>query len=189
MLYCILYKGVQKRRYEDRSGLLLLRAYGKTDDIYTLTPALLKQLGVHLLLADLDNTLAAYGQELPDARLIAWYQALREQDIVLFVLSNSRSKTRAPIFCTALGAPYLAHAGKPKPQGFLQAIKQMNCQPKETLMVGDQIFTDILGANRAGIRSVLVRPIRLAGNPGRYLRYAAELPFRLTTRALGIKHN
>ena len=49
-------------------------------------------------------------------------------------------------------------------------------------MVGDQIFTDILGAKRAGITALLVEPIALKGNPGRYLRYAAELPFRAAGR-------
>ena len=55
----------------------------------------------------------------------------------------------------------------------------MGCTPGETVMVGDQIFTDTLGANNAGAVPLLVEPIRLAGNPGRYLRYAAEWPFRL----------
>ena len=53
------------------------------------------------------------------------------------------------------------------------------CLPEETVMVGDQIFTDTLGACRAGVVPLLVEPIRLAGNPGRYLRYAVETPFRL----------
>ena len=55
----------------------------------------------------------------------------------------------------------------------------MKARPEETVMVGDQIFTDTLGANRAGVTPLLVEPIRLAGNPGRYIRYAAETPFRL----------
>ena len=54
----------------------------------------------------------------------------------------------------------------------------MGCKGPETVMVGDQIFTDILGANNAGVVPLLVEPIRLAGNPGRYIRYAAETPFR-----------
>ena len=49
-------------------------------------------------------------------------------------------------------------------------------------MVGDQIFTDILGANNAGVTPLLVLPIRLAGNPGRYVRYAVETPFRMLGR-------
>ena len=59
------------------------------------------------------------------------------------------------------------------------AVYRMGRRPEETVMVGDQIFTDTLGANNAGVVPMLVEPIRLAGNPGRYLRYAAETPFRL----------
>ena len=58
-------------------------------------------------------------------------------------------------------------------------MARMGRKAGETIMVGDQIFTDILGANRAGIVPLLIRPIRLAGNPGRYIRYAIETPFRL----------
>ena len=58
-------------------------------------------------------------------------------------------------------------------------MKRMGCTPEQTVMVGDQIFTDVLGANRSGVTPLLIRPIRLAGNPGRYLRYWGEAPFRL----------
>ena len=58
----------------------------------------------------------------------------------------------------------------------------MGCKPDETAIVGDQIFTDILGGRNAGIYTLLVEPIRLAGNPGRYLRYAVEWPFRALTK-------
>ena len=58
-------------------------------------------------------------------------------------------------------------------------MERMGCTPEQTVMVGDQIFTDTLGANRSGVVPLLVRPIRLAGNPGRYIRYAVETPFRL----------
>ena len=61
-------------------------------------------------------------------------------------------------------------------------MERMGCKPEETVMVGDQIFTDTLGANNAGVIPLLVEPIRLAGNPGRYLRYAAETPFRMLGR-------
>ena len=57
--------------------------------------------------------------------------------------------------------------------------------PEQTAIVGDQIFTDILGGNRAGVTTLLVQPIRLAGNPGRYLRYWVETPFRLLARRRG----
>ena len=60
-----------------------------------------------------------------------------------------------------------------------QAMARMGRTAGQTAMVGDQIFTDILGARRMGILALLVEPIQLAGNPGRYLRYAVETPFRL----------
>ena len=57
-------------------------------------------------------------------------------------------------------------------------MERMGAGPEQTVMVGDQIFTDTLGANNAGVTPLLVRPIRLAGNPFRYVRYAIETPFR-----------
>ena len=64
-------------------------------------------------------------------------------------------------------------------------MEQTGRTPEQTAIVGDQIFTDILGGRRAGITALLVRPIRLAGNPGRYLRYWVETPFRLVARRRG----
>ena len=102
--------------------------------------------------------------------------------MALFLLSNSRKPRRAEHFATALGIPFLGRAGKPKTGGFLRAMEQMGRAGAQTAMVGDQIFTDILGAKRAGILAIMVEPIQLAGNPGRYLRYAVEEPFRALGR-------
>ena len=110
---------------------------------------------------------------------MAWKQALEDQGIQLFLLSNSRKPGRAQSFAQRLGIPYQGHSGKPRRAGYLRAMERMGRRPEETVMVGDQIFTDTLGANNAGVVPLLVEPIRLAGNPGRYLRYAAETPFRL----------
>ena len=83
------------------------------------------------------------------------------------------------LFAEGLDAPYIGHAGKPKTPAFFKAMERVGATREQTAIVGDQIFTDILGGNRAGVSAILVEPIRLAGNPGRYLRYAAEWPFRL----------
>ena len=149
------------------------------DSVYDLEPETLRQHGITLLLADLDNTLISYDDALPDKRLQAFARRLKDAGITLFLLSNSRRPVRPQRFAEALGIPYLGHAGKPKTKGYRKAMADMGRTPKETMMVGDQIFTDVLGAKRAGIRVVLVKPIRLAGNPGRYLRYGVELPMRL----------
>lgn len=98
--------------------------------------------------------------------------------VELFLLSNSRKPDRPGRYAKRLDIPYLGHAGKPRTAGFEQAMARMGRTAGQTAMVGDQIFTDILGARRMGILALLVEPIQLAGNPGRYLRYAVEQPFR-----------
>ena len=98
------------------------------------------------------------------------------------MLSNNRHPERPRRFSQALGVPFLGHAGKPKPGGFRRAMEQMSCTPEQTAIVGDQLFTDILGGRNAGVLTLLVEPIRLAGNPGRYLRYGAEWPFRMWSK-------
>ena len=144
-----------------------------------LDPAALAAKGVKLVLADLDNTLVPYKVPVPNEQVVAWKDALEAQGIRLFILSNSRKPGRAQRFAEALGVPFQGHSGKPRTKGYLTAMERMGVKPHETVMVGDQIFTDILGANNAGVTPLLVRPIRLAGNPGRYVRYAVETPFRL----------
>ncbi len=151
------------------------RVYPSVLDI---DPHALAKGGVKLLLADLDNTLTRYGQSDPDQAVVAWRSALREAGVELFLLSNSRRPDRVRYYAQALDIPVLGHAGKPSPAGYHSAMEQMGRTPNETAMVGDQIFTDILGAKRAGVTALLVEPIALRGNPGRYLRYALEIPFR-----------
>lgn len=146
--------------------------------IYWLTPARLKEHGVRLVLADLDNTLASYEEALPSPSLRAWKEELEQNGITLFVVSNSRKSRRCPDFCEALGIPYVRHAGKPGTKGFEKALAQTGIPAEQAIMVGDQIFTDTLGGNRAGITTVLVKPITWGKNPGRRLRYAIETPFR-----------
>lgn len=146
--------------------------------IFDLSPSALAEKGITLLLADLDNTLAPYGVSLPTDEVRVWNEQLKAAGITLFVLSNNRHADRPRVFCQALGIPFIGHAGKPRTDSFLKAMERMGAARSQTAIVGDQIFTDILGGNRAGVTTILVEPIRLAGNPGRYVRYAAELPFR-----------
>lgn len=162
--------------------MALFRAGFLADSIYDITGAALRRRGIKLLLADLDNTLVPYGVPLPDQRLKDWRDALAAHGVTLFVLSNNRRESRPRIFSEGLEVPYIGHAGKPKTPSFFKAMEQQGVTPAETAIVGDQIFTDVLGGNRAGVTTILVEPIRLAGNPGRYLRYAVELPFRALSK-------
>lgn len=163
-------------------SLALFRAAWTADDIYEITGAALERRGIKLLLADLDNTLAPYGVPLPEDRLIRWREDLNAHGVTLFILSNNRKEHRPRIFAEALEVPYIGHAGKPKSGSFYQAMEKMHVTKAQTAIIGDQVFTDVLGGNLAGVSAILVKPIRLAGNPGRYLRYAVEVPFRLLSR-------
>ena len=139
----------------------------RAESIYRLTPAGLKAREIKLVLADLDNTLTPYEEALPSPGLRAWKEELEQNGITLFVVSNSRKSRRCPDFCEALGIGYVRHAGKPSTKGFAEALAQTGIPAHAAIMVGDQIFTDTLGASNAGVVPMLVEPIRLAGNPGR----------------------
>ena len=152
---------------------------GVYDRVTDISPESLKERGIKLVLADLDNTLVPYQVSDPTPELFRWKEALNANGITRFLLSNSRKPTRPGDFAGKLGIDFIGHAGKPKRKGYLAAMERMGCTPEQTVMVGDQIFTDTWGAHNAGVTPLLVKPIRLAGNPGRYLRYAGETPFRL----------
>lgn len=143
--------------------------------IHDLDVKALSEGGVRLLLADLDNTIAPYSMAEPTEREFSWAKRLSDNGISLFVISNNRSKTRIKNYCARLGVPYVDHAGKPGSRSFLRAMEQMNVPPHQTAVIGDQIFTDVLGAKKAGLFVVLVRPIDLS-HPLRALRYALEWP-------------
>lgn len=162
--------------------MLSLLPWRQVDSIFELTGEGLARAGIRFLMADLDNTLCPYSVHEPSPALRAWLDDLKDHGVTLFLLSNSRKPRRPAHFAQALGIDYLGHAGKPKTGGFFRAMAGQNVTAGECAMVGDQIFTDILGANRAGIRSILVKPISLSGNPGRYLRYWAELPMRFLSK-------
>ena len=79
-------------------------------------------------------------------------------DIGIVVLSNNK-EPRVKSFAKQVGIKYIYKAGKPKPSGYRTAMERLGTDTKNTLFVGDQIFTDIIGANLTGIRSILVAPI------------------------------
>ena len=152
-------------------ALLPVPAY-VADSIYDIAPQALRSAGVRLVLCDLDNTLTPYEESLPSPALQAWKKELEAAGILLYVVSNSRKSRRCPDFCKALGVPYVRHAGKPSRRGFRQALQDTGLSAQQAVMVGDQIFTDVWGANRAGIRSILVKPLAWGKNPLRRVRYA-----------------
>lgn len=144
--------------------------------ITDLGPQWFQERGIRLLLLDFDNTVVAYTTTEPTEELLAWLGQMREANISVMVVSNSRKSRRVPEFCQRFGLPWIKRAGKPNPKGIRRAMEQQGFSPAETAMAGDQTFTDILGGNLAGVTTVLVYPIRFS-NPFQVIRYGLEQPW------------
>ncbi len=117
----------------------------------------LQEEGYRGVIFDIDNTLVPHGAP-ADERALALFAHLHELGYVCLLLSNNKEPRVQP-FADAVGAQFICKAGKPKPSGYRRAMAQMGTDADTTLVVGDQIFTDICGANLAGLRTILVRPI------------------------------
>ena len=124
-----------------------------------LTPGMLRERGVRLLLCDLDYTLAPKSQPEPDTDLRRWLSDVRAAGVEVMILSNNRSPVRVERFCRDLGITYEGHAGKPSVKGFRRAMVRCGVTPRETAMLGDKLLTDMLGANRAGVLPLMVEPL------------------------------
>ena len=131
----------------------------KLDHITEITVELLNKYGINALILDVDNTLSTHhGQRLTDG-LKKWLQDMQNAGIKLTVLSNSKSKRLEP-FAKKIGLEYISMGLKPLPFGFLRALKKLGSKKGSTAVVGDQIFTDTLGGNLVGIKTILLTPIK-----------------------------
>jgi len=139
-----------------------------------LTPAVLQSENISVLLMDFDNTIVPYTCDVPAKNVIDWLESVKTAGICLCVVSNTK-KGRAPRFCQTHGIDCITHAKKPFQKGIKEALKRYGNTPGKIALVGDQIFTDVLGANCGGILSVLVTPIHLH-NIWLKLRHYLELP-------------
>lgn len=141
-----------------------------------LTPQRLRAMGAQALVCDIDNTLTAHGTGTADERLMQWVASLREAGIPLAVVSNNDAR-RVESFNARLGLPFLAKAGKPRRESFWKACRLLGCEPSRTAFLGDQLFTDMAGANRAGLISVLTVPLPFPEPFFVRLKRLAEMPF------------
>lgn len=138
---------------------MMKRLYPKeyVDSTYEIDFEGLYKKGYRGVIFDIDNTLVPHGAP-ADERAIAFFKRLHELGFAMLMLSNNK-EPRVKMFCDAVDAPYIYKAGKPKADGYRKAMELMGTKVENTLFVGDQIFTDVWGANKAGIYSFLVKPI------------------------------
>lgn len=113
--------------------------------------------GYRGVLFDIDNTLVEHGVPANSAAIML-FEELHAMGWKTCLLSNN-SKERVHPFAELVCSDYMCKANKPSPKHYLEAVKKMELLPEQVLFIGDQIFTDIWGANRAGLYSVLTHPI------------------------------
>ena len=137
---------------------MLFRPNYKLDKITDITVDFLKNNDISALILDVDNTLSTHhGMKLTDG-LEDWLKLMHSNSIKLIILSNSKEKRVKP-FAEKLNLEYISLGLKPLPFKFFKAIKKIGSNRKHTALVGDQLFTDSLGAHLAGVRSIILNPI------------------------------
>ncbi|MCM1039254.1 MAG: YqeG family HAD IIIA-type phosphatase [Roseburia sp.] len=127
------------------------------DSAYDIDYEKLYEQGYRGIIFDIDNTLVPHGAP-ADARSIALFERLRRIGYESMLLSNNK-EPRVKSFNDKVKSRYIYKANKPFPESYLRAMQEMKTTPENTLFVGDQLFTDVWGAKKAGIRTYLTKPI------------------------------
>ena len=124
-----------------------------------LTPAYLRERGIDVLIMDIDNTLAPYEQDLPDAHIKAWIGEMQAAGIGLAFVSNNKWE-RVELFNGEIGSPAFAKSGKPFGKTLRRVIKLYGSDAQHTAMLGDQLLTDVFAGKHIGATALLVPPIK-----------------------------
>lgn len=129
------------------------------EDVRKIDIEFIKKNKLKALILDVDNTLIDYNQNLAQ-ETIEWARQLQGQGVKIYILSNTNKKEKVETVAKKLGnVPYKMFAQKPFKKGFLQIQKEIQIQPENIGVVGDQIFTDVIGGNRCKMFTILVEPI------------------------------
>ena len=129
----------------------------EAESAYSIDYEKLYTQGFRGIIFDIDNTLVPHGAPADD-RAVEFFAGLRKLGYRTVLLSNNK-EPRVKLFNQDIGSGYIFNAGKPGRKGYEKAMEQMGTTPRNTLFVGDQLFTDVWGAKRMGIPTYLVRPI------------------------------
>ena len=127
-------------------------------NIFTINYSNLKKKNIKNLLFDIDNTIAGGDEKAPSDKVKELFESLKKQGFNVFILTNALGG-RAKVFAKELNVKTYYFSMKPLARNYNKLLKENNLDIKETAAIGDQIFTDIKGANKLGITSILVDPI------------------------------
>ena len=136
----------------------ILKADYRFEKITDITAADLKKAGAKLVLLDADNTLSLHGSQEPFSGVSEWIEEIKKEGFQLVIISNN-SESRIKPFAEKLGLPFVFKSAKPLSKGFKKATEKFGFEPKETAVIGDQIFTDVVGGKLFGAKVFLTEPL------------------------------
>lgn len=131
----------------------IFRANKRFERFEDVTPEILKENGVKLLLCDLDNTLRLHSEKEPTEELQKWVKSCKKAGVKLVVVSNNGRKRMIKRFCKPINIDCVWWAKKPMRTKLIETMQTYDFEPKETVMLGDKWSTDVLAAHFAGIRA------------------------------------
>ncbi len=140
-----------------------------------ITADYLKSVGIKGLALDVDNTLSTHHSQTPLEGVCEWLDAMKKEGIKIMMVSNSKRRRVEP-FAEKLGLDFVSLSCKPLPIGFWRARRAMGLKGGQLAAVGDQLFTDMLGANLAGVTPILVTPILPETSASFKIRRRLETP-------------
>ncbi len=146
------------------------------NDITGITPKFLKRKHIKGIVLDVDNTLTTHNNPTPPQSSMDWLVAVKTAGIKLIIVSNNKPPRVVP-FAEILGLDYVANGKKPLSSGINEAVKRLGIDKRDVAAIGDQIFTDIMGANLAGIRSCFVFPMEPETSLPFRIKRTLEKPF------------
>lgn len=124
---------------------------------YVISFEQLYQEGIRGVIFDIDNTLVPHGVKADD-RAKKLFRDLEAMGMKACLISNNQ-EPRVKMFNEEIGVPYVSNAHKPSTKNYIKAMELMGTRKENTIFIGDQLFTDVYGAKRTGIRNILVKPI------------------------------
>jgi HAD superfamily phosphatase (TIGR01668 family) len=140
----------------------LLRRFSPSFRVKRITdidPGELIRAGYKGVLLDVDNTLLPWKSMHFPPESLAWIESAKAAGLRLCIVSNTRNKRRLSKLSAMLGIPVAEGKMKPSKEGFIDALRIVDVQPGEAIMIGDQMFTDVWGGNRSGIATIWVEPM------------------------------
>lgn len=155
-------KIIMRKIMEDDNVSMLLPTIWR-DRVNDVSVDVIKTLDIKAILLDVDNTIAAHGSEDPFEGVVEWIGEMKKNHVKIVIVSNNFKRRVSP-FAKKMGLPFISFSLKPFGLGFLRAKKLIKEKNKNILVIGDQVFTDVLGANLAGMKSVLLKP-RVSDEP------------------------